>query len=716
MRRLLAVALTAVVLPLLPAAPAAAEEVWTVPAAGLPIEGRGYGHGRGMGQYGAQGAALQGIGYRTILERYYPGTAAGALPAGDHIRVLISQDSDGVLEVLASPGLTVKDVNGWSMVLPESAPRWRFHAGPASGVQLQRLEGGTWVDVSGPMQAPWFEGPPRVRVQLPSGSSVGYRGVVLAVRSGSAVQTVNRLSTEDYLRGVVPRESPASFELEALKAQSVAARTYAAWKRDAGRTAAYDLCSTTACQVYGGSASWSADGAFTDLEHPRTNAAIDATAGELRTYGGRPALTEFSSSTGGWTTAGSVPYLRAQEDPWDAFAGNPVHSWKATITPAAVQAAYPAVGSLRRIRVTGRDGRGEWGGRITGVVLEGMNSSGVATSVSTTGPALRSALGLRSEWWTVKAGAIQLKWMELGGAASVVGEPVSGEYPVAGGVAQDYTRGRIYWSPSTGAREVHGGILERYLALGGPGALGLPVGDEEGVRGGARSRFQRGHLYWTSSYGTKLVLGGVLERYLARGGPDGVLGMPMTDEHPQAGGVRAIFTGGRVYWSSGTGAWAVEGGILARYVAVGEVAGLGFPAADEGPAAGGARYSRFTAGRIYWSDATGAQEVRGGVLEKFLQLGGSGGLLGLPTRGEAAVPGGVEARFQRGRVWWSAPYGAYEVHGGILDRYLQEGASGGRLGVPVSDEYAVAEGARSDFAGGALVWRRATNDVVLVPR
>lgn len=715
MRRLLVVALAAVVLPLLPAAPAAAEEVWTVPTAGLPIEGRGYGHGRGMGQYGAQGAALQGIGYRTILERYYPGTAAGALPGGDHVRVLISQDADGVLEVLASPGLTVKDVNGWSMVLPETAPRWRFHAATASGVQLQRLDGVTWVDVSGPMQAPWFEGSPRIRVQLPSGSSVGYRGIVLAVRSGTAVQTVNRLSMQDYLRGVVPRESPASFELEALKAQSVAARTYAAWKREAGRTPAYDLCSTTACQVYGGSAAWSADGTFTDLEHPRTNAAIDATDGELRTYGGRPALTEFSSSTGGWTTAGNVPYLRAQEDPWDDFPGNAGRAWKATITRSAVEARYPAVGSLRRIRVTSRDGRGEWGGRIGGVVLEGVSSSGAATSVSTTGPALRSALGLRSEWWTVKAGAIQLKWLELGGSSSVVGDPVSDEYPVAGGVAQDYAKGRIYWSPATGAFAVYGGILERYLAAGGPGALGLPVSDEEPVRDGVRSRFSRGHVYWSPAHGAQVVRGGVLERYLARGGPDGVLGLPVVEEQPEGSGVRAVFTGGRVYWSSGTGAWAVQGGILARYVAIGEVAGLGFPAADEGPAAGG-RYSRFTAGRIYWSEATGAHEVRGGVLDKFLQLGGSGGLLGLPTRAETAAPGGVEARFQRGRVWWSAQRGAFEVHGGILDRYLLEGGSGGRLGVPVSDEYAVAEGARSDFAGGSLVWRRATNDVVLVPR
>lgn len=715
MKRLLAAALVATGLPLLVATPAGADEVWSVPASGLPIEGRGYGHGRGMSQYGAQGAALQGVDHRAILDRYYPGTAVGALPAGDSIRVLISQDADGVLEVAGDAGLTVADVNGWSMVLPAEVPRWRFHADTPSGVQLQRLEGSTWVDVSGPMQAPWFQGPSRIKVVLPTGTTVGYRGIVRAVRAGNVVQPVNELSMQDYLRGVVPRESPASFEPEALQAQAVAARTYAAYKRAAGRTPGYDLCSTTACQVYGGSVSWSPGGAFTDLEHPRTNAAIDGTAGEIRTYGGRPALTEFSSSTGGWNTAGGVPYLRAQPDPWDDFPGNPVHAWKATISPAAVQERYPAVGQLRRIRVTGRDGNGEWGGRITSVVLEGVSGSGAPTSVTTTGPALRSALGLRSEWWTVRAGAIQLKWMELGGSSSVVGDPVSGEYAVPGGVAQDFTRGRIYWSPATGAKEVHGGIAQRYLDAGGPGALGLPVSDEEPVRGAVRSRFQRGQIYWTAAAGARVVRGGVLERYLARGGPDGGLGLPVAEEAPHAGGVRAVFTGGRVYWSPGTGAWAVQGAVLARYVALGEAGRLGFPTSDEAAAPGG-RFSPFTAGRIYWSEATGAVEVRGGVLEAYLRTGGAGGVLGLPIRAETPAPGGVEARFQRGRVWWSPASGAFEVHGGILDRYLQLGGPGGELGGPVSDEYAVADGARSDFARGSLVWRRATNEVVLVAR
>jgi peptidoglycan hydrolase-like amidase len=114
------------------------------------------------------------------------------------------------------------------------------------------------------------------------------------------------------------------------------------------------------------------------------------------THRGRPAFTQFASSSGGWTSAGGQPYLVAKRDPWDDWAGNPMHSWTTTIDTARLESIYPRLGQLERIRVTRREGHGQGGGRILTAVLVG--SSG---RVQVTGDTLRSAYGLRSTWWTV---------------------------------------------------------------------------------------------------------------------------------------------------------------------------------------------------------------------------------------------------------------------------------------------------------------------------
>src|SRR5690606_23739241 len=112
---------------------------------------------------------------------------------------------------------------------------------------------------------------------------------------------------------------------EALKAQSVAARTYGA---QAMRTTSYyDICDTTSCQVYGGQSA----------ETANTDAATKATAGKILTYGGKPALAQFSSSSGGWSAPGSQPYLKAVRDDWDDFSGNSVHNWSINVKTSTIQ-------------------------------------------------------------------------------------------------------------------------------------------------------------------------------------------------------------------------------------------------------------------------------------------------------------------------------------------------------------------------------------------
>ena len=177
---------------------------------------------------------------------------------------------------------------------------------------------------------------------------------------------------------------PTSWETVAVRAQAVAARSYARWDRAAHATRSYHTCDTTSCQVYGGLGS----------ENSRGNAAVDATARQVLTYKGKPAFTQFGSSSGGWLSAGSMPYLVAKADPYDGHSDNPVHTWKTTITRSAIQRAWPRLGTLRRVVVTRRDGHGAWYGRVERMTLDGSKAN-----VTVTGDAFRSRFRLRSSWF-----------------------------------------------------------------------------------------------------------------------------------------------------------------------------------------------------------------------------------------------------------------------------------------------------------------------------
>ncbi len=408
-----------VVLPAGPAAAVAVDEVYERPADGVfPVEGHGWGHGRGMSQWGAQGAATLGLSADTITATYYPGTTPGLLPDRP-IKVLLTNDGPGAAgltdtDIASAPGLTATDEGtGASLALPAGPSRYRVVAGIANAERLQRLDGSTWtdtdylgrLDVTGPIS---FTGPTFLRLQMPDGSQRDYRGRLRSVRSGPGVVSIDELRLEDYLLGVVPREALSSWLPEALKAQAIAARSYSAYKRDHPTSGAYDICNSTSCQVFDGSRTISPAGAVTELEVTSTSQAVAATSAVVRTFGGAPIFAEFSSSNGGWSTAGSQPYLVAQRDDWDGVAPNSVHSWTARVAATDLERSFPTVGTLRRMRVTVRDGNGDWGGRVTTVVLEGVAVDGSATSVPTTGSGVYAAAtwparsdGLRSTWWRV---------------------------------------------------------------------------------------------------------------------------------------------------------------------------------------------------------------------------------------------------------------------------------------------------------------------------
>ena len=368
-------------------------EVYRAPASGSWIvDGRGNGHGHGMSQYGARGAAIAGLSATQILAFYYPGTTLTTL-AAPAIRVWIT-DQGAYTTVGAQAGLSVTGVGA----LPTTGiSRWRLIPS-GSGLALQRLTT-TWATRKAglPSTATFASTTGVVRMFHGNGSSSDYRGTISAVRSGSGEITVNRLGLDDYVRGVIPNEMSSSWQAAAVRAQAVAARTYARYDIEHSG-GAYDICDTTNCQVYRGKSS----------EASGSDAAVLATANKVLTYQGHAAFAQFSASDGGVMAAGGQPYLVAKPDPYDnAASGDPYLSMTRTVSVAYI-ASYYGLARATEIDITGRAGGGTWGGIVTTAVVRGTNSAGAARAVSTTGNSLANAFDLSYSLFRLRAAALPI--------------------------------------------------------------------------------------------------------------------------------------------------------------------------------------------------------------------------------------------------------------------------------------------------------------------
>jgi SpoIID/LytB domain protein len=519
---------------------------WMPVSRTVTVTGHGYGHGHGMSQYGAEGAALRGLKYRDIVDFYYPGTSWSKVTG--KIRVLISADTTSDVVVSPADGLTVRDLgDGSTYPLPEIAGlrRWRITVDDRHrsvlGYQTKtwhRWHPGGRDALAG--DGEFFAAGP-LTLWTPSGART-YRGILRSASptKGSADRaTVNVLSMDQYVQGVVPYEMPASWRTEAVKAQAVAARTYAAWSRAQAPNRYYQICDSAYCQVYGGASG----------EDSRSNAAVRDTARQILTYGGRPAFTQFSSSSGGWTSAGSMPYLTAKADPYDGFSGNPMHSWSATVDVSRLERSYPSLGTLQDIRVVSRDGHGDWRGRVGSMVLDGTDHD-----VTISGDTFRSLFGLRSSWFSIEPTPIIARWSDLGGKSSVLGAVEGGESAVADGAQQRFAAGRIYYSRSTGAHELYGAILRSYRALSGPTSrLGFPTTGVQPRGTGYRAKFQGGAIWSNTATGTVPVLGPIATSYRKAGGVGSDLGWPTSTNKTTSTGERVGFEHGYGTWVKKTG-------------------------------------------------------------------------------------------------------------------------------------------------------------------
>jgi SpoIID/LytB domain protein len=370
------------------------------PALAAPAEvtfnGHGFGHGRGMGQWGSYGYAVDlGWDHPAILDHYYGGTVMGAVGNGDITVELLAHRG-------TAPAVTGPEIHVNGVAVGAGAIRVRREAAGQFAVDTAAACAGPWTNWSGVLRS----GLQITSTAPPTGAGVlkvceaglarGYRGALQVVEGPAALALVNRLPVEDYLLGVVPREMPASWGsagggrgMNPLRAQAVAARSYSL----AGGWSAYArTCDTTSCQVYGGTNTQAPDGAITSQEHPLSNQAVWETAGQVRLRNGALVRTEYSASTGGWTVGGEFP---AVEDEGDATGANPHHNWTKTIS-ADLLAQRLGTAPITGITVVQRNGLGAEGGRVLQVAVD--TTAGRQTL---SGTDFRARAQLRSDWFSV---------------------------------------------------------------------------------------------------------------------------------------------------------------------------------------------------------------------------------------------------------------------------------------------------------------------------
>jgi stage II sporulation protein D len=358
-------------------------------AATFVVTGHGWGHGVGLSQWGAYGYAQKGFDYEKIVLHYFPGTELGAAPVS-RVRVLLTS---GVKTLTVNSTVDFKVRDGSGVVHTLSAGAY-----PLTAALKLRVDGQPKATA---LPGPLLFQPGSAALALKH----RYRGSIQVDVDAGKLRAINMVGLEQYLYGVVPSEMPYTWHPEALKAQAIAARSYALATR---RTGAFDLYPDTRSQVYLG----------IEHEKPSTNAAVNATAGQVVLYDGEVAKTYFFSTSGGRTASAEdvwgepVPYLVSVPDPYDSI--SPHHDWgpfvftgtklaKMLKMKGQVVDLQPELNSSGRIKV--------------------LNVIGTKGTLAVPGAVLRTKMGLRSTWFSV--GVLSLagptQTVVFGGRAKLIG-------------------------------------------------------------------------------------------------------------------------------------------------------------------------------------------------------------------------------------------------------------------------------------------------------
>ena len=388
---------------------------------GVTFYGKGFGHGVGMSQYGAEGWATGAVGPaltgEQIVAKYYPGTTLtyvdSATNARGPMRVLLSAPSSSgsatcgqaymltwLNDVRSPGGFTVVNEAAGNAVVGVASPNVTFQiAARNGGVQVYDQSTATpTLRYSGPGPVTLVPADPNQPITIVQKGEFVRGKVQYKNDGGNNLRVVNFVGYDDYVRGVIPKEMPTGWHLEAYKAQALAARTYGFTSTGVGRD--YDVRDDQSDQCYGGAT----------VETTAGNQAVAATAGKVITYNGAAIRAYFASSNGGyslgvgcWNHGTSCvpddPWLSPVADPADLAVSvpyvNPRASWQATFTSDQIRGAlinYRGIdiGTLLSVDVSNQVPAGV--GHVVSIKFRG---SAAALEV----PAdvfLRTYLGLRS--------------------------------------------------------------------------------------------------------------------------------------------------------------------------------------------------------------------------------------------------------------------------------------------------------------------------------
>jgi uncharacterized protein with LGFP repeats len=343
--------------------------------------------------------------------------------------------------------------------------------------------------------------------------------------------------------------------------------------------------------------------------------------------------------------------------------------------------------------------------------------------------------------------AINAAWAASGGDTGPLGPKDGGVYPVAEGFGQNFARGKIFFTPATGAHTMTGAILEKYQSLGGPADsdLGFPTIDEgagraPGSRNTTFSAADRPVIFWTPDTGARVVRGPINAAWDKLGGSAGPLGVPAEDEAYRGDVVTQKFTGGELSYDTKSKTFTtvppdlagqLEGLAIpedptsainaARRAAGGALGPLGAAEGPPYPIGGDGLGQNFAGGKIFYSPKTGANVVTGQVLAKYESVGGPEGDLGLPTSNE--VDGGLAsssristfAADDKPVIFLTPDFGAVIVRGAMNAAWEKVGGAKGELGAPMADQTENGNVITQRFSGGAVSWDSSTNKFTTEP-
>ncbi|MEA2635921.1 MAG: stage sporulation protein [Chloroflexota bacterium] len=374
---------------------------------GFLFKGRGNGHGLGMSQWGARGRAAAGQDYKKILSTYYTGTRIDTRDTSGMVRIALTDDPidlarpwprlfgpqafiagpltvEGLPQLQAPAGSSLGfDANSAGQPIAYVIAADGSHAAPVVITNTLTIHSsspaGIRTNIMQVMGGDFRSGAEQRR----------YAGLLRIVpKGGATVLPVNVLPMEDYLKGVVPAEMPPYWGVEALKAQAIAARTYAVAHLGGGD---FDLRASESDQAYSG---------LTD-QRAESNAAVDGTRGQVLSYQGQPITAFYMASDGGHTVSSEyrfvqwnhgpvlrshLGYLTGISDPFDRGPSWQVGPFSADGAAVILNDNGVNIGD----RLVGIDVlQKEPSGRVVGVRLRGSSKS-----VEISGPTLRFYFGL----------------------------------------------------------------------------------------------------------------------------------------------------------------------------------------------------------------------------------------------------------------------------------------------------------------------------------